>query len=421
MHDEIENAVLEVTARAAVVDVPMREQRSLATVTAEIRAYQDAARRMAVQYSIEIGRRLIEAKEMVNHGEWGSYLREELGFSQSTANNHMAMFRAYAADQMRLDGDNLKNQAFGNLSYTQALALLALPSEEEREAFVQSHDMDKISTRELREELKKRGGLPNTEDPESFAAIEAASLREDFMGEARVLHGEAPADPPLGPDAELLQARLKEAEEEANEVGEQLEKAMEEIKAGKIERDRLAEQAKTAESKQSAAEAQAQAAAEQMLQMKQKLREAERAKRDAQKALQEAKNSPNIPEETLTKLRKEAEEAAAAAHKAEQEEWEKAKKKWEEAEQNASKIRQEAEEAKAEAQAAAEKLASAEKALRMAAPEMAEFRFRVQAAQDALAACLTALGALPDDNKQGGAKVLRKLLEAFGGQLTAQA
>ena len=37
-----------------IINVPMSGQRSLATVTAEIRAYQDAARRMAVEYSIEM-------------------------------------------------------------------------------------------------------------------------------------------------------------------------------------------------------------------------------------------------------------------------------------------------------------------------------------------------------------------------------
>ena len=139
-----------------IIDVPMSGQRSLATVTAEIRTLQDSARRVVLTYSIEIGRRLVEAKDMVGHGEWGDYLHRELGFSQSTANNHMRLFEAYGASQMTLTGAAVKSQAFADLSYTQALALLALPSEEDREAFVQTHDMSSMSTRELQEELRRR-------------------------------------------------------------------------------------------------------------------------------------------------------------------------------------------------------------------------------------------------------------------------
>ena len=42
-----------------IINVPMSEQRSLATVTAEIRSYQDAARKMMITYCIEVGRRLV--------------------------------------------------------------------------------------------------------------------------------------------------------------------------------------------------------------------------------------------------------------------------------------------------------------------------------------------------------------------------
>lgn len=391
-----------------IIDVPMAGQRSLSTITAEIRTLQDAARRVVLSYSVEIGRRLTEAKTMVAHGEWGAYLKEELGFSQSTANNHMRLFEAYGAKQMTLDGAAVNSQALANLSYTQALELLALPSEEEREAFVAGHDMAAISTRELREELRKR---------QEEGVSEGALLSEQF-DDGRAANAR-PYDPYRSPepDPELLQARLKEAEDEAREVEKRFEEAMEEIKAGNIERDRLADQAKAAAAKQAAAEAQALAAAEKMGALDKQLREARKAEKDARAALKEAKENPTVPTETLEKLRREAEAAAAKAHEAAQGELEQAKAKWLEAEENASKIRAAAETAKAEAKAAAEKLAATEKALRLAAPEMAEFRFRVQVAQEALTACVTALDALPEDKQAGGVRILRRLLEAYGGQL----
>ncbi|WP_144251287.1 DUF3102 domain-containing protein, partial [Mycobacterium tuberculosis] len=71
-----------------------------------------------------IGGKLIEAKELVTHGEWGTWLQNNVNYSQSTANNFMRVATEYS-----------DSQVFANLSYSQAVALLAVPSEE-REQFV---------------------------------------------------------------------------------------------------------------------------------------------------------------------------------------------------------------------------------------------------------------------------------------------
>ena len=366
-----------------IIDVPMSGQRSLATVTAEIRAYQDAASRMAVQYSIEIGRRLIEAKEMVGHGEWGAYLREELGFSQSTANNHMAMFRAYAADQMRLDGDNLKNQAFGNLTYTQALALLALPSEEEREAFVESHDMAGLSTRELREELRKR--------------------QEAGFGAENE-------------DAEALREKLDDAEKRVTMALDELDEyRMDSIEAKKRasaaeEQLREAERLKTAfKAASDVAEKKAQEAAIRAGQLEKDLREARKAEKDAVKALQEAKDNPTVPPETLEKLRREAEAAAEASHKADYEALEEAKKKYVQAEREASAARQAKEAADKQCLSLRQEKEAAEKALRMAAPEMAVFKERFERVQSDLMTLIRSIDGLPEGKRAGAWRAMDAL------------
>ena len=359
-----------------IIDVPMKEQRSLATVTAEIRAYQDAARRMAIQYSIEIGRRLIEAKEMVNHGEWGNYLREELGFSQSTANNHMAMFRAYAADQMRLDGDNLKNQAFGNLTYTQALALLALPSEEEREAFVESHDLAAMSTRELREELRRRNETEG-EEPDSSPAFDPYP---------------SPAD-----DPELLKDRLDAAEEEARVVGERYDQAIEEIKAQNIRQSNLEDQLRTAQAKQTAAEVQAQETLRQLTQAKQDLAAAKTAEKDAKQKLRAAEKDPKIPKATMDKLRQEAREAAEKSLEADR--------------AGLDQLQQRADAAEAEAAAAKAEADRLAKELRAATPELAVFRERFGRVQKDLAELIDGVDELPDEKRSGIRKGLRTVLQ----------
>ena len=60
--------------------------RDVNTITAEIRTIQATVRRTALEGCIEIGRRLVEVKELLGHGEWGAYLRDEFDWSQDRAN-----------------------------------------------------------------------------------------------------------------------------------------------------------------------------------------------------------------------------------------------------------------------------------------------------------------------------------------------
>lgn len=372
---------------ARIIDVPLSGQRSLATVTAEIRAYQDAARRTVLAYSIEIGRRLVEAKSMVSHGEWGDYLREELGFSQSTANNHMRLFEAYGAEQMSLDGAALKSQAFADLSYTQALELLALPSDEDREAFVEAHDIASMSTRELREELKRR----NEAQEQDESAEELREALEAMNG----LRAE---------DAE----RVKQLEAQAS--------------AANLARDEALQAQAAARQASAEAERKAQAAAEDVARIKRELDQAKIAQKNAEAELAKAKANPKIPKATLDKLKKKAEEAAKKAAEAGRNS----------AETQATVERhlqaeKEAKEARETVKAQAEKLEAVqaekerlEKALRLAAPEVAEFKILFSQAQEGLNKCVDAIFGLPKDRIEGGVSAMRKLLEVIGNRLNTE-
>ena len=57
------------------------QKRDLAVVTAEIITIRDRTQQMILDGSIEIGKRLCEAKEIVGHGGWGDYLRDKVEFS----------------------------------------------------------------------------------------------------------------------------------------------------------------------------------------------------------------------------------------------------------------------------------------------------------------------------------------------------
>lgn len=131
------------------------EYRTPEIVAAEIRQLESQTVKMVLNNSIEIGKRLCEAKEMVPHGEWGKWLKEEINFSQSTANNLMKIYNEYGDSQGQLWGASAKSQTLGNLTYSKAVALLAMPAEE-RESFVEENDVEDMSTRQLQEAIKAR-------------------------------------------------------------------------------------------------------------------------------------------------------------------------------------------------------------------------------------------------------------------------
>lgn len=129
--------------------------RTVELIAAEINSIKQHTKNMVLYNSIEIGRRLAEAKALVEHGKWGDWLEQSVDYSQRTANNLMRIFEEYGAEQLTLLGNNANSQALANLSYTQAVALLGVP-EEEREQFAKEHDIENMSTRELQEAIKER-------------------------------------------------------------------------------------------------------------------------------------------------------------------------------------------------------------------------------------------------------------------------
>ena len=128
--------------------------RSIEQVTAEISGIMEQTRRYVLYQVIEVGRRLAEARTMLPHGQWGTWLKESVRFSQSTAGNMIRIFEEYGAAQMCLFGVEANSQTLGNLSYTKALALLALPGEE-REEFAVAVGAESLSTRKLEAEVAR--------------------------------------------------------------------------------------------------------------------------------------------------------------------------------------------------------------------------------------------------------------------------
>lgn len=122
--------------------------RNITDVTAEIRFYKA----QTVQNIIEIGKRLNEAKALLEHGQWGDWLRNEVEFSQDVAGRFMLLAREYP-----------NSAPERNLSYSNLLALLAVPADEREEFMEATHTVDgvdktvdEMSKRELQKVIKER-------------------------------------------------------------------------------------------------------------------------------------------------------------------------------------------------------------------------------------------------------------------------
>lgn len=165
----------------------LQEVRTLEVIEMEIRVLQDQAQRVVLGYAIETGRRLEEAKAMVGHGNWGDWVKK-MGYSQSTANNLMRVFREYGASQQSLFGGEANSQALGNLSFTKALQLLALPDQEEREKFVAEHDVEAMSTRDLEKALKERDEALRRAEAADAGARSAEEARAKMEKDMKVVN-----------------------------------------------------------------------------------------------------------------------------------------------------------------------------------------------------------------------------------------
>lgn len=267
-----------------------REGERLSVVAAEIRMLKGQAQQMALSYAVEIGRRLTEAKAMVPYGEWGEWLKREVDYSQSKAQNLMKVYQELGDGQESLFGPS-KSQALGNLSYTKALQLLALPEPELGE-FMEAHDVEAMSTRELAAALKERDEAQKAAElarAEQSAAEQARQEMERDMAAANArIEG-------LNAELEELRSRPVEVAVEVDAAAvEAARKETETAMQAKLDKAKKA-QAKAEEARKAAEDAKARVQ-----------QELEQARADAQAALEKAVAEGQAVRERAEKAEKRA-------------------------------------------------------------------------------------------------------------------
>lgn len=184
---------------------PPAEDRTIEVITGEILD----AKRAGGEAILTIGRCLIEAKDMLSHGEWRSWLEEQVEFSERSAQRFMRLAREWS-----------NPTTLSDLGASKALSLLALPPEE-REQFMEDHNVIDMSARQLEQAIKERD--------EARAAAERAAAEQRAAEQARDKMAE---------DMKFLNVRLsgaKEDREQAMQDVARLEAELAELKAKPVD------------------------------------------------------------------------------------------------------------------------------------------------------------------------------------------
>ena len=258
-------------------------------LTGEIREYKQTAG----DAILEIGKRLKEAKSLLSHGEWLPWLNEKVEFSERAAQRFMQLAEGYS-----------NPTTLSDLGASKALQLLALNPIERDEFLAEKHEVggqektvEEMSARELEKALRERD--------EALAAKKAAEEK------ARTAEGQSAA----------MKTKLDTALSAANDL----------------------------ETRRAAAEAKSKELSEKLKDERDRVKEAKATAENARQELEELKKKPidvavqQPSEETLEKLKADAEAAAEEKVKAAEAALKEAQAKVETAEQEAAQARKQLE------------------------------------------------------------------------------
>lgn len=252
------------------------EDRTIETITDEILD----AKRTGGEAILTIGRCLIEAKDMLPHGEWLPWLNERVEFSERTARNFMRLAREWT-----------NRQTLADLGAAKALTLLALPAEE-REQFVEDHNVIDMSARQLKEAIRERD--------EARKAAEAAKADASAAEQARAK---------MEADMAVVNASLAAAREEKQKADQEAARLENELAALKARPVEVA--VETVVDPEAIEKAKAEAVAE----IKAKLDKAREAKAKADEKRKQAEASVEILKKSLENMERNEKKAALSSDK----------------------------------------------------------------------------------------------------------
>ncbi len=221
-----------------------------------------AAYSYAHRSCMEIGKRLIEAKELVPFGEWGDWLKNNFAYSESTAGNLMRIYREFGNEQIDFFTGKSPAETFEGLTQSQMTELFALP-QVMRADFVEEHREElldgEMSIREMRELIRQQKQTIEKQEKdildndESYGALveqkketerENGDLKETISGLQEELEGlkKRPVEMAVEKVYEPSKEQIKEIRADAVEKTEkkyksEIDKLTEELQAKDAEKE----------------------------------------------------------------------------------------------------------------------------------------------------------------------------------------
>ena len=190
--------------------------------TAEILMLKD----QTAQNIIEIGRRLIEVKETLEHGEYLKWLKEKVDFTERTAQRFVKVATVFS-----------NTTPVSHLGTRKLLALAGL-DEEDREEVMQENNVEDMTTRELEKVVKEKKEIKKQLEAEQEYSNELQDAIKEKENQIRALKQKIE-------NIQIPEKEIVEKEVVKEIIPESITKQMEQLEEEKNELFQKYEQAKS--------------------------------------------------------------------------------------------------------------------------------------------------------------------------------
>lgn len=207
-------------------DYRVVQGRTLPVIASEILFIESQVARTALEGAIQIGLKLKEAKEQVEHGQWENWCHENLNYSKSKTEKLMRIASEYGDE----NSIYAKTYTCTDLSISKALSLLQVP-EEEVKNFSENNDVESMTVKELNDKIKA------LESEKEMRAVEVNVLTEEYEKRLTAADEELEhikneltelQDSTADPDALAdLEAKLEKAKEKEKKLKEEMKQEKE--------------------------------------------------------------------------------------------------------------------------------------------------------------------------------------------------
>lgn len=207
-------------------DYRVVQERTLPVIASEILFIESQVARTALEGAIQIGLKLKEAKEQVEHGQWENWCHENLNYSKSKTEKLMRIAAEYGDE----NSIYAKTYTCTDLSISKALSLLQVP-EEEVKNFSENNDVESMTVKELNDKIKA------LESEKEMRAVEVNVLTEEYEKRLTAADEELEhikneltelQDSTADPDALAdLEAKLEKAKEKEKKLKEEMKQEKE--------------------------------------------------------------------------------------------------------------------------------------------------------------------------------------------------